>query len=168
MIVELMGGTIVLDSVENEGTVVTVELAAATAIVPDHEKLPTDGESRYVLGVEDNEASALLLQRVVEREPGLLFVGSSTVAGALEILRRRVPSMVLLDLHLADGSGEDVLAAMRSDPTLRPVPVVVVTADADPAAMRRAVAAGAVDFLPKPVSVAQLRDVIRRLTCVVP
>lgn len=164
MIVELMGGTIALESIEGAGTTVRFTLPSIrTAAPPGVAPKVATGHERSVLCVEDNEASLLLLRRVVEGEHDLAFTAATTVAGALDSLARDCPALVLLDLHLADGSGEDLLAKMRTHPDWKAVPVVVVTADVDPTVVQRVIAAGAIDFLPKPVSIVQLREVIRRL-----
>jgi CheY-like chemotaxis protein len=64
--------------------------------------------------------------------------------------------LILLDLHLPDMSGEDVLQQMAQDPSLRHIPVIVLTADATSQLARRLEAAGAMAYLTKPVEVAKL------------
>ncbi len=162
MIVEMMGGTIALESVEGEGTRVTVEFELG-ARVPDLAPAGGHDGPSVVLAVEDNEASLLLLRHVVQREPDLRFLQTATVAGALQLATQHHPDLILLDLHLADGNGEELINALRGTRETRRIPIVVITADADPTVMTRVIGAGAVDFLPKPVSVNRLREVIRKV-----
>jgi DNA-binding response OmpR family regulator len=60
---------------------------------------------------------------------------------------------VLLDLNLPDINGEEVLARLRSEPTNRNVPVVIVSADATPRQIERLHASGATAYLTKPLDV---------------
>lgn len=163
MIVELMGGQVVIESEEGVGTKVSVDLAGATMTASPSGRSRAVSGSQLVLGVEDNEASMLLLEHIVKRTTGLRFVGTSTVAEARALIEESLPDLILLDLHLADGSGEEILAYLRNRRDARHIPVVVVTADTDTDVMSRVISAGAVDFLPKPVAVTKLTEVIERL-----
>jgi CheY-like chemotaxis protein len=70
---------------------------------------------------------------------------------------------VLLDMHLPDMSGEEVLRLLWEDPASRRIPIVVVTADATPGLIRRMQAAGAAAHLTKPLDIRRVLDVIDRL-----
>jgi two-component system phosphate regulon response regulator PhoB len=78
---------------------------------------------------------------------------------ALERLRARVPELVLLDAMLPGRTGLDVLRAMRADPKLKAVPVVVLSAWQQPQDVDAALAAGADRFLGKPFRVEELTSV---------
>ncbi|MDA3038546.1 MAG: ATP-binding protein [Actinomycetota bacterium] len=162
MIVEMMGGAIALDSVDGEGTSVTVEFDRAIG-TPDIAAVSGQDGPSIVLAIEDNEASLLLLRHVVQRESDLTFLHTATVAGALRLAAQRRPGFILLDLQLADGNGEELISALRGARETRRIPIVVITADADLTVMSRVISAGAVDSLPKPVSVNRLREVIRKV-----
>ncbi len=162
MLVELMGGHIAITSTEGSGTVVTVQLPAAKPShrSPNHHSVGPN--TQLVLGVEDNEASALLLQHVVEREPGLSYVSTSTITGALAAIEEREPALILLDLHLADGRGQDLLTRVKLDPLTRSIPVIIITADNDPIVRSQMLAAGASEYMSKPVDISRLRASIRK------
>lgn len=68
--------------------------------------------------------------------------------------------LVLLDLHLPDLGGEEVLQRLRDDPATASIPVVIVSADATPGQIRRLLTAGAAAYLTKPIDV---RDLLRIL-----
>jgi CheY-like chemotaxis protein len=72
----------------------------------------------------------------------------------IDLARLHRPDMVLLDLHLPDMHGADVLDRLRADPRTADIPVVVLTADASPGTMRRLRDAGAHAYLTKPLDVA--------------
>ncbi|MEX0700187.1 MAG: response regulator, partial [Acidimicrobiia bacterium] len=66
------------------------------------------------------------------------------------------PDLVLLDLHLPDLSGEEALRILQSEPETAEIPVVIVTADATPTQMHKLLAAGATDYLTKPLDIGRL------------
>ena len=75
---------------------------------------------------------------------------------ALELARAHRPGLILLDLHLPDISGEEVLARLRQDPQTASIPVIILSADATPARITRLLADGARAYLTKPIDVAEL------------
>jgi len=78
----------------------------------------------------------------------------------LELAREHQPKLVLLDLHLSDIGGDEVLRQLRDDPETSHIPVVVVSADATAGQMRRLLAEGASSYLTKPLDIQALRDVL--------
>ena len=80
---------------------------------------------------------------------------------ALDIARNDPPDLVLLDLHLPDLPGEEVLRMLRRDPRTEAVPVVVVSADATPGQAERLRGEGAQEHLTKPLDVRRLLEVLR-------
>ena len=73
----------------------------------------------------------------------------------LELAREHQPDLILLDLHLPDMLGDEVLRRLQADPRTRDIPVVVLSADAVPSHIARLRAAGAVAYLTKPLDVVQ-------------
>lgn len=70
---------------------------------------------------------------------------------AMGMMRESGARLVLLDLSMPRVDGLSILKSMRDDPALRHVPVIVMTSSLDPQVRLEALAAGAMDFLPKPV-----------------
>ena len=60
---------------------------------------------------------------------------------------------LLLDLHLPDISGEDVLYALRQEPALQNTPIIVISADATRGRIERLQSMGVLDYLPKPLDI---------------
>src|SRR5690606_8906372 len=85
-----------------------------------------------VLYVEDNPANVKLVSRILDRVGDVDLVTVLTGGEALDAALAHRPHLVLLDLHLPDMSGEDVLAGLHGHPDTAGVPVVVVSADARP------------------------------------
>ena len=78
------------------------------------------------------------------------------------LAREHDPALILLDLHLPDVSGAEVLARLRADPALSPIPAYVLTADATPGTREQLLAAGAAGYLTKPIDVPALQAVVER------
>ncbi len=121
---------------------------------------PTAPEARpdlTVLVVEDEPIAAAAHTAYVRRVPGFTVVGAvHTGRDALRLLATESVDLVLLDMHLPDGHGLDVVRAMRSQGLL--ADVVAVTSARDLEVVRAAVSLGVVQYLLKPFVFAMLRD----------
>ncbi|MGE3472574.1 MAG: ATP-binding protein [Vicinamibacterales bacterium] len=166
---EAMSGTVQLTSEPNRGTTVRVTLPAAAdaARAPDLQamSLVADrlGTSRTVLYIEDNLANVTLVERITAFRPGLRLLVAMTARAGLELAQHHRPEVILLDLHLPDAHGQQVLRTLRTDPATRDTPIVVVSADATPGQVERALANGATRYLPKPLDVAALLSTLDSL-----
>ena len=166
-----MGGTIGMTSRVEQGSTFWVELplAGEAAIRNDAAPSPaavpaaTPSTSGLVLYVEDNLSNVRLLQRILQRRPGVELLHASTGATGVEIARLRRPDVLLLDMHLPDTTGADVLALLTADPRTRDIPKVIVTADATPGLARRLETAGAMACMTKPLNVPAMLAMIDRL-----
>ena len=78
----------------------------------------------------------------------------------LDIARRHAPDVILLDLHLPDIPGWQVLSRLKSDPRTRDIPVVIVSADATTRQVDQLLGAGAHAYLTKPIDVPQFFRVL--------
>ncbi len=109
-----------------------------------------------VLVVDDDFMVARIHTQFVERTPGFRVVGvaSSGQAALADIVRLR-PDLVLLDVHLPDMTGIDVLRRLRADGD--DVGVLVVTAAREADTVRAAASGGAVHYLVKPFDYDDLR-----------
>lgn len=156
-LVEAMGGTMGVQSALGSGTTFWLELSEAERRVLAEEDLTAATEEpgpdgpRTVLYVEDNPANLRLVERAVVRRPAVRLLTASQGSIALELARQHKPDLVLLDLHLPDMSGEEVLRSLAADPSTRDIPVVMVSADATPARVKELLAAGARAYLTKPL-----------------
>jgi signal transduction histidine kinase/ActR/RegA family two-component response regulator len=162
-LLDAMGGGISVDSVPGEGSTFSVRLPAAerpearVGLVEPTIAVTGPGQLRgTILYVEDNIANVQLLERIVTLRPGMSLVTAMQGSQALELARAHRPGLVLLDLHLPDIPGEEVLARLRQDPQTRAIPVIVLSADATPARVERLLAEQVRAYLTKPLDVAQL------------
>jgi response regulator of citrate/malate metabolism len=114
------------------------------------------------LVVEDDALVAEVHASYVERVPGFAVVGvAHRATEALEILSSKPVDLVLLDFHLPDVKGLDMLRALRAR-SPAPVDVIAVTAARDPDTIRQAVAQGITQYLVKPFAFATFADKLER------
>jgi CheY-like chemotaxis protein len=105
-----------------------------------------------VLLVEDNAVNRYLVRYLLERAD-CRVAEVEDGAGALAAAQRERPDLILLDIQLPGLSGYEALGRIRADPELAGVPVVALTAHAAPQDRARALAAGCVDHIGKPIDV---------------
>jgi CheY-like chemotaxis protein len=121
-----------------------------------------------VLYIEGNLSNLRLVERVVSRRAGVRLISAMRPQLGLDLAAEHHPDLLLLDLHLPDLDGEEVLRRLRADPHTADVPVVVISADVRPEDIGRVLAAGARDYLTKPLDVDRFRAVVDRLLSRVP
>jgi len=167
-LVELMGGHIGADSEMGRGSTFWVELEPAEAPQerpgPAAQGIPAapagTGGDATVLYVEDNLSNLRLVERILARRPATRLVAATQGSLALELAREHRPELILLDVHLPDMEGDEVLQRLREDPETRDIPVVAVSAEATPRKIERFHAAGARAYLTKPLDLRQFLQVV--------
>lgn len=108
-------------------------------------------KSASILIVDDEQASVRLLERMLGRAGYTTVLSTTDPREAVELFAEAKPDLVLLDLHMPDLDGLEVLDRIRTAvPPQSYLPVVVLTADPRPEPRLRALLAGAKDFLTKP------------------
>ncbi len=171
-LVEAMGGTLRVESLVGEGStfVVTLPLAEAPAAALDETRarlpagLPTAGGRLVVLSIEDNASNVRLVEAIFSRRPETKVLSAPLGRLGVDLAREHRPDLILLDLHLPDLSGEEVLKCLRAEPLTRAIPVVVLSADAMPGQIERLLATGARAYLTKPLDIRRLLEVVESLT----
>jgi PAS domain S-box-containing protein len=165
---EAMGGQLTATSTPGQGSTFTVELPMVEGPVERYERLngvheevplPADHRQR-VLHIEDNLANLKLIERLIARRPGVEVVAAMQGSLGLELAREHQPAIILLDLHLPDMGGDQVLQRLREDPLTSTIPVVIVSADATTGQSQRLLAAGATAYLTKPIDVPELLAIL--------
>ena len=167
---EAMGGTLSVESVMGQGSTFSVDLPRVEGPVERYERMQPEpatltaapnghaapGQRHKVLYIEDNPSNLRLIERILGRRGDVDVVSAMQGRFGIELARQHRPSLILLDLHLPDISGEEILRRLLDDPLTASIPVVMVTADATVGQVQRLLSAGAAAYLTKPLDVAQL------------
>lgn len=119
-------------------------------------------DAPLLLAVEDEPRNAALLQAILGRAGYRLHVAGDLGAARAWLAGER-PDLVLLDRHLPDGDGLELIGTIRGDARLRAVPILLVSASVLPRDQAAAMDAGCDGFIGKPVRVKPLIDEVSRL-----
>lgn len=163
---ELMGGSLRAHSVAGQGSVFILTLPCSSD--PDTVRSdlftstpePAEYHRRLVHYVEDNETNVEVMRGILAQRPQVEMQVSVTGADGLAGIRVRRPDLILLDMHLPDISGLELLRHLKADPYSCEIPIVVVSADALSQQIDAAMEAGCTHYLTKPVSVSELLAVL--------
>jgi signal transduction histidine kinase/DNA-binding response OmpR family regulator len=168
---QMMGGDVTVRSVPGEGSVFTIKLPAVMRAA-DPEPVPVvqaPGEGRgvgdllphdasCVLVIDDDPVQRDLMQRFLGREGFRVLVAEGGEEG-LRLAREMQPVAITLDVMMPGMDGWTVLAALKADPSVRSIPVVMLTMVDDP---NRGFTLGAAEFATKPVNRGRLSRLLRK------
>jgi twitching motility two-component system response regulator PilG len=115
-----------------------------------------------VLLVDDTKTLTTLM-RVYLMGWSFEFYDAQHGAVALDLARRVRPDLVISDIKMPVMDGFELCSALRADPALAKVPVILLTQLEDEASREKGLRAGATEFLTKPVSVEGLREIVARV-----
>lgn len=112
---------------------------------------------RVVLAVDDDPKMRDLLRTALRSETVEVLTAHNGYE-ALDLTRRLLPDVILLDLHMPQLDGLKTLARLRDASTTRHVPVIMLSADRSAETVSHSYAAGADDYLAKPFALKTLED----------
>ena len=121
----------------------------------------SDVGKKKILLVDDNSKIRKLLMLLLERS-GYDTVEAATAHEVLVQARATTPNLIIMDLAMPDGTGDETIVSLKADPLTRDIPVIVLTAVLRGAVVERAIAAGAAEILHKPVNFERLELVLQR------
>lgn len=114
-----------------------------------------------ILYIEDNLANLRLVEQVVKnRIPLVEFSSSADPLEGLKLAREKQPQLILLDINLPGINGYEVMDSLKKDLKTKHIPVIALTANAMPNEIREGKTAGFMDYITKPIDVAQFVDVV--------
>jgi CheY-like chemotaxis protein/nitrogen-specific signal transduction histidine kinase len=161
MFCEMMGGDITVASSPGQGTAFTVRLPAVVAereASPPRSAPEPSGTAGTALVIDDDPAARQLVARMLLKD-GFRVLEADTGAEGLRLAQAERPDVITLDVLMPDMDGWSVLAALKDNPALAAIPVVMLTITDD---RNLGFALGASEYLTKPIERARLSAVLAR------
>jgi CheY-like chemotaxis protein len=164
-LVQAMSGQIEVTSAVGQGTTMTVVLPAAQpGSVPEAvletvapaEPPPENAPTLIALYIEDNLPNLRLMETIIARRPQWQLLHALHGSLGISLADSQHPDLILLDLHLPDIPGTQVLQQLRENPATAGIPVYIVTADATRHQREQLRLARADGFFTKPIKIADI------------
>ncbi|MGH6648297.1 ATP-binding protein [Aquabacterium sp.] len=172
-LVELMGGTMTVESAPGQGSMFRVHLQAAVPPAGVSESLAmVDGQSlslpgvmaeSHLLYVEDNPSNVELFTGVMALREGYRVEVATDGLQGLAMAKAQPPDLAVIDINLPGIDGIELCRRLKNDPATQHIPLVALSANAMPSDVARALRAGFDVYLTKPLNVVQLFAEIDRL-----
>ncbi len=169
-LVEAMKGAISVDSQVGVGTTMTVQMPHAQPqlkVVPGGQIVhivPSGNTKVNILSIEDNLANQQLITEMLADYPQYTLHHTTHGSIGLERLETLRPKIVLLDLHLADMSGLQVLEQIRQSPFAEGSKIIVLSAETNPETLERALFMGADHIHSKPIDIHELLTLLNTIS----
>jgi CheY-like chemotaxis protein/anti-sigma regulatory factor (Ser/Thr protein kinase) len=169
-LVELMGGSIGVESTVGVGSVFWIEMNAKepprlvtaedqpSVLAPA--RWQSDSKLRTLLYVEDNPANMRLIEKLIERRPDMRLLSATDGNRGIEIARASHPDVILMDINLPGISGIEAMKILADDPATAGIPVIALSANAMPHDIARGLSAGFFRYLTKPIKVKEFMDTL--------
>jgi PAS domain S-box-containing protein len=162
-LIQAMHGCIGVNSTLGNGSTFWLELPQAESpfqtlatqkmtVTPEK---PSTETGRRVLYIEDNFSNVTLVEQMLAERPAIELITAIQGRVGIELARKHLPDLVLLDLHLPDLPGWQVLGQLKADPATRNIPVIVISADATAPQIKRLLSSGARAYLTKPLDLVE-------------
>jgi signal transduction histidine kinase/CheY-like chemotaxis protein len=163
-LIELMGGTISVESTVGVGSEFQIELIrdrtprlAAGNTMPTGRTSPdqknVEPALRTLLYVEDNPANLLLVEQIIVGQPRVRMLSARDGNVGVAFARAHLPDVILMDINLPGISGVEALQILRSDPATRHIPIIALTANAMLRDIKNGLEAGFFRYLTKPIKI---------------
>lgn len=116
---------------------------------------------KQILCIEDNSSNMTLISRIVEAEGHTLVRAEDGPLG-LMVLEQITPDLILLDVNIPGVNGLEIARRISVDDRLGGVPLIAITANVLVGDRERCLEAGCDEYLPKPLDIKRLRELMRQ------
>jgi PAS domain S-box-containing protein len=169
-LIKLMGGDLGVKSTVGAGSMFWCDLISSdppqlgveTAETNAHDKtpLPISMPLHTLLYVEDNQANMKLVEQIIARRPDMRLLTAVNAHLGIEIARKEQPTVILMDINLPGISGDAAMETLREDPSTAHIPVVALSANANPRDIEIGLAKGFFRYLTKPIKIKEFTDTL--------
>jgi CheY-like chemotaxis protein len=115
-----------------------------------------------ILVVDDSSTNIVLLEAILNGQ-GYRIETAQSVKEAFQIIKKENVDLILLDLLMPKVSGYDFLKELKNNENTRQIPVIIVSAVADPENKKKSIEMGALDFINKPIDIQEFVDKIENI-----
>ena len=167
---QLMSGNLYLKESSDQGSSFILELKSlsrgdCSSPVTEPQITQPNPHSRLkrkILYIEDNPTNMQLMHEFIHRIPAYELFEATNAKDGWKLIEANAPDVILLDLHLPDQSGIDLLKQIRTDALTNRIPVIVVSADATDLAIEQTLGLGAQAYITKPINFGELTAELNR------
>jgi signal transduction histidine kinase/ActR/RegA family two-component response regulator len=169
-LIELMDGTIAVESVLDEGSRFSIELSKGKNLDPTDEKLvivPSIKASQEIndqiytiLYVEDSPANISLVQTIFSDHKNIFLLTAEEARLGIDMANDRQPNLILMDINLPGMNGVTAMKQLRANKNTSNIPIIAVSANAMQSQIDKALLEGFDSYITKPIKVDQFLEVI--------
>src|SRR5512138_1402462 len=116
-----------------------------------------------VLLIDDSPMQQKIARIYLEKGEGYTVVSANNGSEGVKLAKQEAPDLILLDVEMPEMNGEDALKAMKSDPDIMAIPVIMCTAAEEEGLEKRLMGLGAAGFIKKPHGFSLLKSIIKNL-----